>query len=171
MTSLLIIAAAGFCKNPVPSFSAVASNGIKITEKTLTKKPTVLVFITNSCPMTPKGLEHFNALAKGLGKTGQVVGILNANLSEAKKLASANKLVFPLVPDPKKLIIKGCNAEHSLDFTVIASSDTPKFPKLWSGYSQATVQEGLDIIQKHGKKLSKVNLASFPKNVVWGCAL
>lgn len=171
MTTALALALIGFCKNPVPRFSVVASNGIKFTEKTLTKKPTVLVFITNSCPMTPKGLGHFNALAKGLGKTAQVVGVLNANLVEAKKLVSSNKLLFPVVPDPKKLIIKGCKAEHSLDFTVIAASDTPKFPKLWSGYSQPSMKEALKIIENHGKKLNKVDLSSFPKNTIWGCAL
>jgi peroxiredoxin len=168
LSSLVLLA---FCKNPVPAFSQTASNGKLVSEKLLCEKPTVVFFLKNGCPCNPDAAKNLNKLAKDLGSTAQVVAFINAGQKEAQLEAKTIKAEFLIIPDPQKEVIKGCGATRSLDFTVVATTEPPRFPKLWNGYSKAMVAEGLDIIVKHGKKLNKWDLAKFPKEPIMGCSL
>lgn len=171
MVALTLALTLGFCKNPVPAFEAIASNGVKYSNKSFVEKPTVVVFLKKGCPSNPSAAPHFNQLAKSLGSSANVVAFVNGSLADAKEEAKRIGATFPLIPDPKRTVITGCGASKSLDFTIVATAKEAKFPKLWEGYSKASVGEALEIIVKHGKKLNTYKLDQFPADNRRGCTL
>lgn len=164
-----LVLAVAFCKNPVPAFSATAANGKLVTEKLLCEKPSVVVFLKKGCPCNPDAAKNLNKLVGDLGDSAQVVAFINSDLKGAQEESKTLKAKFLIIPDEKKTVIAGCGATRSLDFTVVATTDAPRFPKLWNGYSSGTMNEALEIVVKHGKTLKKWDVSVFPKEAVAGC--
>lgn len=160
------------CKNEVPEFKSRATDGKIYSKAGLAGHPTIFVFMKLGCPSNPEAIPDFNKLATSLRGRVQVVGIINSDLDSAKKYATQLRIDFPLIPDPKKTILKGFGAKRSLEMTYSApKSGEAKYPKIWEGYSQAMVQEILSGVQHHGVKVPKLNLGYFPKEKRAGCSL
>jgi peroxiredoxin len=172
ITSLTLMLAVGFCKNPVPAFSLPSTHkGATFTEKDLLKKPSILVFMKATCPANEAMIPNFVALQKSLGNTVQVVAFLNGNIKTVSEVSKTYRANFTMVADKDSLVIAGCGAKNSGDFTIVASTTEAKFPKIWNGNSQAQITEGLGIITKHGRKIANGDVSKFNKSPMMGCSL
>lgn len=168
LSGLLLL---GFCKNPVPAFKLETSDGKTYTELQLTKMPSILLFLKDGCPHNEVVVQDFARLQKEFKGEIQVVAFMNSNAESVSKWGKKLKANFPIIADAKKVVIKGCGATHSADFTIVASKETPKFPKMWSGYSRKTVTEAVEVIAKHGYKLKANKLTWMSESRVSGCGL
>lgn len=171
MTTLLLTATLVLCKNPIPEFFLSASDGKTYSEKLFVKKPTLVVFLKQGCPCNLKVVEGLNKVSQSLKNSAQVVGFMNADIEMVKRESKEIGAKFLLIADPQSKVFVGCNVSGSLDFTVVATDDAPRYPKLWQGMSKATIDEGLEVIVKHGKKLAKWNSNALAKETLRGCPL
>jgi peroxiredoxin len=158
LLTLAVVAAACLtfaCKYVVPQFTAQATDGATYKTAGLVGKPTIFVFLL------PEGsaevVAGFNKLAANYRGHVQVLGVVRADLTRAKRFARANKVNFPLIPDADGAIAEGFEAKNNFDMTIVATkSGEPRFPKIWNGYSKANVEELLAMIGHHGFALPKV---------------
>lgn len=167
MVALAALACA--CPNAVPEFKLSDHRGAQWTGASLTQRPTILVFLKKDCPANPRAIPLLNDLQKQLGQSAQVVGVVNANLSDVRAYAGSVKADFPLLADAQGVLIKGFAAKRSLQFSVVATKSEPRWAKVWDGIGQTEVEAGLKLITAHGHKLPEVTLQSLPSRAISGC--
>lgn len=155
------------CK-AMPHFSIAATNGKTYTDKKLTAKPTVVVFLSAGCPHNPKAMNDLNRLAGQLGSQVQFVGVTNLGLASAKTYAKTLGAKFPILADVRKSVITGFGAQHSLDIAIVCAKDK-RVAKVWDGYSQATLKELVDSLPEHGGPKLKLDLSAYPVHKHSGC--
>lgn len=154
---------------PVPAFSLTGSDAQTYTATDLTRRPTLVVFMSVKCPHNVPATKDLNRFAKSLGSSVRVLAVTNAPLAETKALAKTLKATFPILADPDKILIKGMGARHSLD-TAFVSPVTKSAVGFWEGYSQGTFREVLALLPKHKGPKKTLDLAAYPKAVQSGCS-
>lgn len=166
-----VAAMAAACPNKAPDFSIKATDGAVWQASSLAKKPTILVFLKEGCPANPKAVPVLNALQRQYGSKLQIVGVMNADLAKTKAAAKDLQIAFPVIPDTKRELIDGFKASRGLEFTIIATKQEAKWPKLWSGVGKTELTEAVDVIIKHGHKLPLPDLSLAPAKAISGCGL
>lgn len=169
VVALVGLAAVGLCPNLVPEFRQEASNGVVMTEMSLTERPVIVVFLKDGCPANPGAAVVLNDLQGQLGESVQIVGFLNADLASAKALVDAHELKFPVIPDAELKVTDGFGAESSLRFTIVATKQEARWPILWDGLSNENLQAGIEVIRRHGHEVPEVNLSAMGQRVLRGC--
>lgn len=140
----LSLAAASSFSQTLPSFSLKQASGtVTWTEKTLAAKPTLVILFSLGCPHNAKAAPHFNQLAKTLAGRVRVVGVVNAEGAEAASYQKKIGLDFPLICDPRMVLISAMGGRHSLDFFSLPGKGAKKAAGFWEGYSQGWVAEAL----------------------------
>lgn len=167
MVALAALACA--CPNAVPEFKLSDHRGGQWTGASFTKRPTILVFLKKDCPANPRAIPLLNGLQKQLGETAQVVGVVNADLSNTRAYAANLKAEFPLLADAQSVLIKGFSAKRSLQFSVVATKAEPRWAKVWDGIGQTEVEAAIKLITAHGHQLAPVELKSLPSRAMSGC--
>jgi len=167
LTTAFVMAAA--CPNAVPEFRLSDSKGAVWTADSLTKKPSVLVFLKHGCPMSAKAAPVLNSLQRQLGESAQVIGVMNASPAEAQAAAKELKLTIPVLGDQGRTLIKGFGAARGLQFSVVATKEEARWAKLWDGLGRAQIEDAFGLITKHGHALAPVNLQELPENALSGC--
>lgn len=152
----------------IPTFSLKASDGLTYSQRSLVKKPTVVVFLSHSCPHTAKAAPDLNRLKGMFGKNVALVAITDGNEKTAKSLASANKFKFPVLGDESGKTIEKFGARHSLDFVLI-DARSKKVVNFWEGYSRTIVGEILNEIGNNGGPRIKADLSAFSESRMSGC--
>ncbi len=156
------------CK-PLPRFSLAANDGFTYNQDGLSKKPTVVFFLSAGCPHNPKSAPDINRLKSIVGSKVGVVAMTNLSQAEAKSYAKELKLQVPLLADPKGETIAKFGAKHSLDIALICSDDK-KVSKFWEGYNRNTIKEMLTEIENHGGPKIKSDLKEFSEKRASGCS-
>ncbi|MBS1706782.1 MAG: redoxin family protein [Armatimonadetes bacterium] len=155
------------CK-AMPKFSLKGSDGKTYTQDSLTKAPTVVLFLKEGCPHNPKAVEAFNKLRSGMNGKVSFYAVTNATAANAKKMAGEFKAAFPILSDTSKAVVKGFGATRTGDFALLCSDDK-RVAKLWNGYSQQSFKELLTALpEHHGPKIS-MDLSKFPTAKQSGC--
>lgn len=152
----------------MPSFSLTASDGLTYTQKSLTKKSTVVFFLSAGCPHNPKAAPDLNRFKALVGQQVGVVAMTNLDAAKAKAYAKELGLKIPLLADTDGTTMKSFGAKHSLDFALICAKDK-KVEKVWEGYSRDIFGEVLAKIPDTGGPAIKADLSVFPKGRQSGC--
>jgi peroxiredoxin len=152
----------------VPAFSVAGTDGKTHSEKSLTSRPTLLVFLNSSCPHNVGAATDLNKISSMLKGKVAVIGMVNLPLKEAKAYSSKLKLNFPLVADGSMKVIKKMGARHSLDMALISSTDK-KVVGFWEGYSRAIVAELDGLLPKAGAKSGTLRASVFNRERASGC--
>ena len=106
-------------------------------------RPVILVFIMKSCPCSTTAQPFFNTLWQAYQEKARFLGVIDSDMTEAKAWQMANKVPFPLLPDPKESVIGSYKAEHSAysassRLMVSLRSYGPAFPKrCWTARASA----------------------------------
>lgn len=171
LTSLAIAAAIGqetcTCA-AMPSFTLKANDGLTYTQKSLTKKDTVVVFLAYNCPHNPKAVKDLNRFKAILGDKVAMVAFVNANESQSKEYAKSLGLNMPLIANPGAKIMRAFGVNHSLDMALICAKDQ-KVGQTWSGYSRDIFGQVLKALPQHGGPEIKADLSAFPEARQSGC--
>jgi len=102
------------------------------------------------------------------GPTCQVVGVMNANQTEAKAWAQKVGTRFPIIADPDLAIIRAYGAEQSVYTTLVAPGGS--IVKTFPGYGQAMLQElSAQLAQHGGVAREQLAIADAPSQLVSGC--
>jgi len=154
----------------VPKFTAVGTDGQTYTPASFTQRPTLIIFLKEGCPSVPFGVDALNNLAAQLKTSVQVIGVVDADPALLKKQAAEWKLKFPLIPDPKKVLIDSFGAKAAFDFSAIGNRRTPTWSKLWPGISPANVDEALAQLRREGHTIPKAAFKPPQGGKLHGCA-
>lgn len=152
----------------VPNFSIRATDGRTYSPRSLSGKPTVVVFVNSSCPHNAPVVPELNELRRQLGSQANFVALVDLNLREATALRKELKLDAPLLPDPQKGLILGLGATHSLDMSVI-SRDGRTIAGRWSGVSRTFISEMQTTLKRSGATRLSLNLSRFKPERRSGC--
>jgi bilirubin oxidase len=169
LTPAMIQAAADQAKKPAPIFQSKDINGNLLNFKDLTAtKPLVLYFIEKECPCSAEAAPFMDRIQDEFGPTCQVVGVMNANQTEAKAWAQKVGTRFPIIADPDLTIIRAYGAEQSVYTTLVAPGGS--IVKTFPGYGQAMLQELSAQLARHGGVArEKLAIADAPSQLVSGC--
>jgi peroxiredoxin Q/BCP len=97
-----------------PDFFAPGTDGKTHTLASVTKDgPVFLYFIKIGCPVNHKAAPHVVAVEKAYAEKGNVVGVINGSVEDAKKWASQYGAKFPIIADPDLKIIRSYSAPYS----------------------------------------------------------
>jgi peroxiredoxin len=155
------------CK-PLPNFTLQANDGLTYTQKSLTKRNTVVVFLAYNCPHNPDAVKDLNKFKTLLGKDVAMVAMVNANVEQAKQYATDLKLKMPLIANPGAKTMRAFGVSHSLDLALICSDDK-KIGQTWSGYNKDTFAEIIKVLPTHGGPKLNVDLSTFTTDRHSGC--
>ena len=105
-------------RQSTPTFSAPASTGQTLsTESFRDKVPVAMLFLPDSA-ISEATLGQYNAIHADLAKRRvQFLGVVTATTSDARNLAEAKRLTYPLLADPALTIFR--------EFGAIDGSDEP----------------------------------------------
>jgi peroxiredoxin len=152
----------------VPSFSIRATDGRTYSPRSLSGKPTVVVFVNSGCPHNAPVVPELNELRRQLGSQANFVALVDLNLREATALRKELKLDAPLLPDPQKTLILGLGATHSLDIGVV-SRDGRTLLGRWGGVSRGFIAEVQNTLKRSGAPSLNLNLSRFKPERRSGC--
>ncbi len=153
----------------VAPFSAWAHDGTWFTSKDLVgKRPAVLVFIKTDCPCSVEFEPFFHRLERRYRGRVRFFGIIDADRDAARQYALANQVPYPVLADPKRLIVKRFKAENGgyvVLLTPVGVVDT-----LWPGCSVEMMRElGRCIAALAGVKERPLDVAGMPAVLTTGC--
>jgi peroxiredoxin len=125
-------------------------------------------FIEKDCPCSAEAAPFLDRIQDEFGSSCQVVGLINANQTEAIAWAKKVGTSFPIIADPKLAIIRAYGAEQSVYTTLVAPGGT--IVKTFPGYGQEMLHELTTKIAKHGGKAqAKLVIADAPVQLISGC--
>jgi bilirubin oxidase len=149
-----------------PLFSVGATDGVLYRSDA--NKPTLLYFIEADCPCSREAARYFNRIQTLFAGQVNVLGVINANMVQAKAWQSATGAKFPLVADEKLSLIRQYRAPRSVFTTLIAPPGM--ISKNYAGYSQEMLR---DITRRLGTMTEAPktlpNFADAPKVLTAGC--
>ncbi len=172
MTTLLasaLLAVAPFQTNQtIPRFSLSASDGLTYDQQSLTKKPTLVVFLSATCPHTAMAAVDLIRLKSELGNQVALVAFTNADRTEARNLSRKHKFNFPVIADESASTMEKFGARHSLDIVLI-DEKSKRIVKFWEGYSRKIVGEISKELEDRSGRRIKFDLNAYPESRMSGC--
>lgn len=140
VTKEMQAAADKLSKTPLPKFSLKDLDGLSVSEAQFRRqKPTILVFIKNSCPCSIDAQPIFNAMAVAYGADAQFFGVINGPLRDAQGYASYNRVPFPMILDERYELIQKFNIEASASLALVDGNG--QIRQVWPGYSKSVLRQ------------------------------
>lgn len=123
-----------------PDFKATGSDGKAYTLKSFTgKKPTLLYFIGNTCPVNNQAVKYFNRVAAAYKGSVNFVGVIDGDKATYTAWNKQFKAPYLVLLDPDMKIIEAYGAQRSPWAILVDSKGT--ITKSWTGYSAKQINE------------------------------
>jgi peroxiredoxin len=153
----------------VVDFQAVAHDrGVVSFAELCSGRPTVLVFIRQSCPCSVRFQPVFNRLARAFDGQVQFAGVINGNLEVARKYAATGDVPFPVLADSGRTIIEQFEVKNAAYVALVEADGT--LHTLWPGCSVSMIG---DLCNKAaalcGRDGVAVDCAEMPVPLTTGC--
>lgn len=131
-------------------------------------RPLALVFLKAGCPCSDEFEPFFHRLHAAYGEAVRFAGVIDADVSAARKFAEANRTPYPILADPSCELVRRFRAENGGYLALIAPSGT--IDLLSPGCSA-------DLFRALGRRLAilggtaeqPLDLAGLPDAPVTGC--
>jgi peroxiredoxin len=152
-----------------PTIDAVDTEGDRVElAKLAATGPVFLIFIMDSCPCSIEAQPYFQRLYDGFGQKVPFVGITDGNLAQGKEWKAHFQMIFPLISDPKKELMKAFGAKHSAYSALVGKGG--RVVQLWPGYNQSMLTEmKAAIAREAGLAEPAVDVAEAPTKPTSGC--
>jgi hypothetical protein len=153
----------------VPSFSAVASDGMAFTWTGMSgARPLVLVFIRRDCPCNVDFEPFFHRLAGRYQDVAQFAGVIDAGADAAFAYATANKTPYRVLADPDRAIIDRFEAKNGGYIALLRPDGA--IDTLWPGCSAEMMRElGRRIAELGAVTERTIDVAGMPGALTTGC--
>ena len=140
VTADMLASAGQRVKSLAPTFRGIDADGSTQDLAELIKSgPVVLVFIKDGCPCSASASPYFNALNTLYGGRLRMLGIIDGDAEVARRWGSANRVTFPILPDPRVEIAKSYGATNSA-FVALVDREG-RIDELWPGYAASMLHE------------------------------
>lgn len=161
--------AAARANSTSPTIDAIDTEGDRVNLAKLTQGgPAFLIFIMDSCPCSIEAQPFFQRLYDGFGQKVPFVGVTDGTLAQGKEWKAHFQMVFPLISDPNKDLMKAFGAKHSAYTALVGKGG--RVVQLWPGYDQAMLGEMKAAIAREAGMLEPaVNVSDAPKKPTSGC--
>ncbi len=173
VASVLTLAFAQTSWKAMPGSALKGSDGKGYSAMSLRNQGTILVFFSDGCPHNKKAIPELVEFAKSLKGSVKLIGVVDADLAGAKKLATDNKANFPILADPTKVWIKAAGAKNSLDMAVVTSTGNanPMISSRWQGLSQKNMADAIKAIKSKGIATGNPLLSAIGTKLQSGCGI
>ena len=152
-----------------PDFLASASDGNSYRLSEIVKdSPAVLVFIKDGCPCSRSADPFFQRIqAAGRGWV-PFFGVIDGDLSIARKWIDQTGAVFPILADPDLKIVHAFGVENSAYVALVNPGG--RIEKLWPGYSQTMLKELAQLMSRWVKPgMEPFDVSDAPTDLYTGC--
>lgn len=140
VTEAMREAAEKLSRTPLQPIAEKDLKGAAITTAQFEKgKPTVFVFIKNTCPCSIDAQPFFNALSQAYQDKVQFWGVINGETRDAAAYVRYNRVPFPAMVDTDQSVIKDFNIAASASLALIDGDGNIR--QVWPGYSQAVLRQ------------------------------
>lgn len=147
-----------------PPFSRIDDYG-KSVQVGPGDRPQMVLFIKKGCPCSIDAQPLFNRLAIKFRKGVQFVGVIDKG---AKDFSTQSSVVFPIVEEPSKKLMKAWDARASVYCALVARNG--HIVKMWPGYSASWLKEMNALLSKaSGMKETPFDPQYAPLEKTSGC--
>jgi len=132
-------------------------------------RPQLVYFVLDGCPCSADAEPLFHDLAKRYQGKVDFVSVTDADPVKAKRWKDQQRVPYPVVPDPKKEIIRAYDAKSSV-YSALVNKEG-KILKMWPGYSTGILKEQNALMAKlAGVKELPFDTKYAPEKKTTGCA-
>ena len=145
-----------------PDFSAKGTDGKTHTLSSMTERGNAyFYFIKIGCPVNHRAAPFLKKISDAYGSKGNVVGVINGSVADAKAWAKEYGASFPIIADPDLKIIRAYGAQHSP--WLVAVSKEGKVTKSWSeGSSNVLAEVNRLAANTAGMKVAQLSFTGAP---------
>jgi peroxiredoxin len=131
-------------------------------------QPVVVVFIKDGCPCSAELEPFFQRVAALYRDCVRFVGVMDASLEAARQYAADQHVLYPILADPDRQIIRRLNARHGGYVALLTSAGV--IDGYWPGCTVATMKElGRGIARLAGVVERPLDVTGMPVPLTTGC--
>lgn len=130
--------------------------------------PAVVVLLKDGCPCAQECHVALNALAVVCRGKIKFVGLVDGDVDKARLLRKSAGLNFPVVADPKSLMIRSLRGHEALNLRLLDAQGKPVGG--WNGLNRSNVSALVDAVRNHVGADIALDLGPFTELPKIGCA-
>ena len=151
-----------------PYFSASATDGKNYTlDAILDDRQLLLLFIKHDCPCSETAQPFFNTLAKAYSAKILFLGVIDADLTTARKWQEKNKVPFPILSVPNESIMREYEVPNGAFSALILKDGT--IERMWPGFSRGILEEISSRLAELSEDKNTLSWKEAPKDMWSAC--
>lgn len=153
----------------VKDIEATASDGRHLGWSELSGGlPVVMVFIKNGCPCSIEFEPYFHRVEEAYRGVVRFVGIIDADVTSARRYASEQHVPYPVLADAERKIIRRFRAKNGCYVAVLTADGV--IDGYWPGSSEDALRElGQRIAKSTATAERPLDVSGMPKALTTGC--
>jgi hypothetical protein len=140
VTPQQLAASGAMSAHPLGPITALAHDGSHKEWKELSRaRPVVVVFIRKGCPCNVEFEPFFHRLHRAYRKSVSFLGVIDGGVDVARLYAQANRVPYPVLADPQRVLISRFRAENGAYVALVTPAGV--LDTLWPGCSVEMMRE------------------------------